>query len=228
MEVATPICHGLEEVAGHLLRLRHAAGLAAEKSGCRIAACGTAPLTCVAPVPVTDTPRYRALHAAAPRWVEEHLINGMHVHVGVPDRTAGLAAMNRLRCWLPVLIGMSANSPFWRGAHGTGAPSAYSDIPSGTHGSGGSSQVTVLASTRSATRARLRSSYAASRKEPSVTPAVCTPSSPLPQTSPTRARTPCGVTRPWLCRCLPHAPRARSGSQRVGGTSYSTPDPTRL
>jgi carboxylate-amine ligase len=116
VEVATPVCETLEEVGGHLLRLRHALAAAAEQAGCRIAACGSAPFAPTAPSPVTDTPRYRALRAGAPRLVDEQLINGMHVHVAIPGRAAGVAVLNRLRPWLPVLVAMSANSPLWGGS----------------------------------------------------------------------------------------------------------------
>ncbi len=71
------------------------------------------------PVPVTHKPRYLKMREEARRLVDEQLINGMHVHVAVPDRETGVAAMNRLRVWLPTLLAMSANSPMWDG-HDTG------------------------------------------------------------------------------------------------------------
>lgn len=113
VEVATPICGCLDEVSEHLLRLRGALRIAVGEVGCRIAACGAAPFH--GPSPVTDEPRYRAMLEDAPRLVDEQLINGMHVHVGVPDREAAVAALNRIRPWLPVLVAMAANSPFWEG-----------------------------------------------------------------------------------------------------------------
>ncbi|MFF4650820.1 glutamate--cysteine ligase [Streptomyces sp. NPDC001380] len=116
VETATPVCRDLSEVGGHLLRLRHATGVAAEKCGCRIAACAAAPFSCGTPVPVADSPRYRAMREQAPRLVEEQLINGMHVHVGVEDRRTGVAVLNRIRPWLPVLLALSASSPLWCGA----------------------------------------------------------------------------------------------------------------
>ncbi|MDQ1034335.1 carboxylate-amine ligase [Streptomyces sp. V3I8] len=119
VEVATPVCDTLEEVAGHLLRLRHAVGTAAEAHGCRIAACATAPQRHGRPVAVTDQARYRAVAAQAPQLVAEQLINGMHVHVAVPGREAGVQVLNRIRVWLPTLTAMSANSPLWDG-HDTG------------------------------------------------------------------------------------------------------------
>jgi carboxylate-amine ligase len=119
VEVATPVCGSLEEVGGHLLRLRHGVGTAAEAHGCRIAACGTPPLRDEHPVAVTDEARYRAMLTQAPQLVAEQLINGMHVHVAVPSRAAGVQVLNRIRAWLPTLTAMSANSPLWDG-HDTG------------------------------------------------------------------------------------------------------------
>lgn len=115
IEVATPICHQLEEVGGHLLRMRHALGEAAEAVGCRLAATGAAPYSGSAPVPVTPKERYRTMRTDAPRLTDEQLICGMHVHVAVPERHLGVAVLNRLRPWLPVLVAMAANSPVWGG-----------------------------------------------------------------------------------------------------------------
>ncbi|MGW1763813.1 carboxylate-amine ligase [Streptomyces sp. NPDC002073] len=115
IEVATPVCSTLAEVGGHLLRLRHALASAAEANGCRIAATGAAPLRGDRPVPVTPMPRYRRLEGAARQLVDEQLICGMHVHVGVPDPETGVAVLNRIRPWLPTLLAMSVNSPLWDG-----------------------------------------------------------------------------------------------------------------
>uniref|UniRef100_UPI002A805D0C carboxylate-amine ligase n=1 Tax=Streptomyces sp. CRN 30 TaxID=3075613 RepID=UPI002A805D0C len=119
IEVATPVCGTLEEVGGHLLRLRHAVSGAAEAHGCRLAACATFPLRQGPPLAVTRQARYRAMQRQAPQLVAEQLINGMHVHVGVAGRRSGVEVLNRLRVWLPVLTAMSANSPLWDG-HDTG------------------------------------------------------------------------------------------------------------
>ncbi|MFD3327492.1 glutamate--cysteine ligase [Streptomyces sp. NPDC058701] len=115
IEVATPVCWGLDEVGGHLLRLRHAVAAAAEANGCRIAATGAAPQRGGLPVPVTPTPRYLKMEGEARQLVDEQLICGMHVHVEVPDPQTGVAVLNRIRCWLPTLLAMSANSPLWDG-----------------------------------------------------------------------------------------------------------------
>ncbi|PBC75578.1 LOW QUALITY PROTEIN: carboxylate-amine ligase [Streptomyces sp. TLI_235] len=115
VEVATPVCHDLDEVGGHLLRLRHALATAAEASGCRLAACGTAPYAPSVPPEIVDAPRYHRIRRAVSRLADEAMINGMHVHVAVPDPQTGVAVLNRLRPWLPVLTALSANSPIWYG-----------------------------------------------------------------------------------------------------------------
>ncbi|MGW6918049.1 carboxylate-amine ligase [Kitasatospora sp. NPDC054939] len=117
LEVATPVCHDLDEIGGHLLRLRHALGEAARADGCLLAASGTAPFADPdrLPVPVTPTARYRGMHTDTRRLTDEQLIAGMHVHVGVPDRDAGVTVLNRLRPWLPLLVALAANSPLWHG-----------------------------------------------------------------------------------------------------------------
>ena len=115
VEVGTPVCGSLHEVAESLRRLRGAVGTAAEKAGCRLAACGAAPARAAVPVPVSTKERYRAMSEDAPQLVDEQLINGMHVHVGVPDRDSGVGVLNRIRPWLPVLVALGANSPLWDG-----------------------------------------------------------------------------------------------------------------
>ncbi|MEU9077943.1 glutamate--cysteine ligase [Kitasatospora sp. NPDC004745] len=113
LEVATPVCHGLEEAGGHLLRMRLALGEAARQEGCRLVASGAAPFADRVPVPVTDTARYQAMHADARMLTDEQMICGMHVHLGIPDRAAGVTVMNGLRRWLPLLVALAANSPLW-------------------------------------------------------------------------------------------------------------------
>nr|WSX74737.1 glutamate--cysteine ligase [Streptomyces sp. NBC_00899] len=115
VEVATPICTGLAEVDGHLRRLRGAVAGAALRAGCRPAATGGLPLRSTGIMPVTEKQRYLDMRDDAARLVDEQLINGMHIHVAVPDRHAGAAALGRLRPWLPVLVALGANSPFWDG-----------------------------------------------------------------------------------------------------------------
>lgn len=64
---------------------------------------------------ISDAERYRQLAELAPGIAADQYINGMHVHVTIPDSEAGVQALNGLRPWLPLLTALSANSPFWQG-----------------------------------------------------------------------------------------------------------------
>ncbi|WP_037606262.1 carboxylate-amine ligase [Streptacidiphilus rugosus] len=116
IEIATPVCKTLEQVATELRRLRAAVRAAAAAVGCRVAATGAAPARGGTCTPVSEGERYARMRDRERRLVDEQLITGMHVHVGVPDRAAAVAVVTRLRPWLPVLAAMGANSPLWDGA----------------------------------------------------------------------------------------------------------------
>jgi carboxylate-amine ligase len=64
---------------------------------------------------ITSERRYHEIAASYRALVPDHQINGLHIHVAVPSRDAAIQAMNRLRPWLPALLALSANSPFWDG-----------------------------------------------------------------------------------------------------------------
>ncbi|MFH9355069.1 glutamate--cysteine ligase [Kitasatospora sp. NPDC017646] len=115
VESATPVCEDLAGVARHLTRVRAGLSAAAAQHGCRVVPVGSAPFGPPGPVPVTDRERYQRARRQAPALVDDLMLNGMHVHVGVPDEEERLGALVRLRPWLPVLIALSANSPYWRG-----------------------------------------------------------------------------------------------------------------
>lgn len=116
VEVASPTCRDLNDVASNLRHLRRELAAAAEQAGCRIAAVGAASRFGATMPPATDKDRYQAMYARAPRLVHEFLLNGMHVHVGVDDPVERVRVLNGLRPWLPVFVALTANSPFWDGA----------------------------------------------------------------------------------------------------------------
>ena len=60
--------------------------------------------------------RYDRLHDAFGLTAHEMLTCGCHVHVTISDDEEGVAVLNRIRVWLPVLTALTANSPFWQGA----------------------------------------------------------------------------------------------------------------
>ena len=116
VETNTPVCTTLAEVRQALRRSRRALVEAAGREGLAIAAAGTHPFSHWANQQVTDKPRYHNLAADYRQVFREEVVFGCHVHVGFDDREAAIQTMNRVRPWLPVLLALSANSPFWLGA----------------------------------------------------------------------------------------------------------------
>ena len=115
VEVATHVAGSvgpaIEEAAGLRERLREAAS----DHGALIVGAGTHPFSRYQDQDVTDEPRYRELIEAM-QWVaERELIFGLHIHVGLADAQTAIAVCNGLRSWLPELLALSANSPFWHG-----------------------------------------------------------------------------------------------------------------
>ncbi|MGY1733185.1 YbdK family carboxylate-amine ligase [Geodermatophilus sp. SYSU D01045] len=104
----------LRDVAADLVGTRRVVAEAAGERGALLVASGTPPSGVPGRVAVTASPRYRSM---LDRWspAGEDVTCATHVHVGVPSRDLGVAVVERVRGWLPVLLALGANSPFWRG-----------------------------------------------------------------------------------------------------------------
>ena len=115
IEIGTPVCGSLAEVRSELTRLRREVGAAAGREGSRIAAAGTHPFSHWESQQLTPMRRYAGIAQEYEQLAREHLIYGCHVHVGIKDREAAIQVMNRCRPWLPPLLALAANSPYWLG-----------------------------------------------------------------------------------------------------------------
>jgi len=113
VEIGTRPCQTLTELAVQLAHWRSEAAAAAERAGARIVASGTSPLP-VTP-DLTVKPRYQRMVEAFGLTTAEQLTCGCHVHVGIESADEGVAAIDRIRPWLPVILALSANSPYWQG-----------------------------------------------------------------------------------------------------------------
>jgi glutamate---cysteine ligase / carboxylate-amine ligase len=115
LEVATRPCGGVAEAADQLRQLRRTVREVAARNGLAIGAAGTHPAALYEDQLIVDRPRYREL-AAELSWIaEQELIFGTHVHVGIDDAEKAIYVADGMRGYLPLLLGMSSNSPLWRG-----------------------------------------------------------------------------------------------------------------
>lgn len=60
----------------------------------------------------TEKARYSEMMRRYGATAHKTLVCGCHVHVGIASREEGVAILDRIRTWLPVLLALSANSPF--------------------------------------------------------------------------------------------------------------------
>jgi carboxylate-amine ligase len=115
VETNTPVVASLSALRGEILRLRHRVIAAAEAEGLGIAAVGTAPTPDSTDVEVTTTGRYTRMHEQYRLLVDEQRICGTQVHVGIADRDLAVEVLQRIEPALPVLLALSASSPYWNG-----------------------------------------------------------------------------------------------------------------
>jgi glutamate---cysteine ligase / carboxylate-amine ligase len=113
LELGTGVCEELADVAAELRHWRSRADAAATSVGARVAALATSPVP-VDPVPTPGT-RYQQMLDTFGLTAMEQLTCGCHVHVSVVAEEEGVAVLDRIRGWLPVLTAVTANSPFWLG-----------------------------------------------------------------------------------------------------------------
>ena len=110
----------LEYLRGELARELGAMGL-------RAAAAGLHPFTLWQDTKISDGHRYRFLYGSMRELARREPTFALHVHVAVPDPESAIIAFNRLRSHLPLLLALSANSPFWQGRE-TGLASARTPL----------------------------------------------------------------------------------------------------
>src|SRR5690606_30001459 len=112
LETDTAPHRSMDDLGAELVAWREHAEAAARREGARVAALGTSPL----PVePRTGrSERYREIVERFGLVGSEQLTCGCHVHVGVDSPDEAVAALDRVRVWLPTLLALSANSPTGR------------------------------------------------------------------------------------------------------------------
>jgi carboxylate-amine ligase len=126
-EVGTGICQTAEDAAREVKGLRSFLKELAEAQGLRIAAAGTHPFADWRDQKITPTDHYDRLIEEMQLIARANLIFGLHVHIGIEDRDLQIQIMNEFRYFLPHLLALSSNSPFWLGAN-TGLKSFRSKV----------------------------------------------------------------------------------------------------
>ena len=116
VETNTPVCDTLDELRGHLQRLRGRLAGAAEPHGLGVVAAGTVPLVDLDGGDISAGTRFAHMQHEYQVLVNEQHICGAQIHVDVPDRDEAVQVVRRVAPHLPTLLAISASSPYWRGS----------------------------------------------------------------------------------------------------------------
>ncbi len=114
VEVQTPPCGSMAEVASYLRRRRLTASAAAGAEDLEIVAAGVHPCSDWRAHGLADGERPEMLAARFGRVALDEHTFGMHVHVGLPERVDPARLLAEARWLTPVLVGLSASSPFFQ------------------------------------------------------------------------------------------------------------------
>ncbi|HYW47696.1 MAG TPA: carboxylate-amine ligase [Bryobacteraceae bacterium] len=115
IEIGTGVCQNIQEVKEEIVSIRRQMVTLAKENGLRLAAGGTHPFARWNEQEIYPDDRYRVIVEDLKMVARANLIFGLHVHIGVEDRETAIQIMNGARYFLPHILALSTNSPFWLG-----------------------------------------------------------------------------------------------------------------
>ena len=127
IETQTPVIESLDAAPAILTEIRSALVDYAADHGYGIAAAGLHPTARWREHNHVDKPRYQRQLDRIQFPQHRNITAGLHLHVGVGDAERAVWIANEIRWYLPIILAISANSPFWNG-YDTGLSSARASI----------------------------------------------------------------------------------------------------
>jgi glutamate---cysteine ligase / carboxylate-amine ligase len=127
VELTAPASRTVADAIDALAALRRGACAVAEQHGLRIAAAGTHPISPPEEQEIASDPRYHEFVEYAGVSARRQGVNGLHVHVGMQSADACFHALEGVLPWLPLVLALSANSPYLAGRE-TGIASNRAEI----------------------------------------------------------------------------------------------------
>ena len=115
MEVTTGVHRRVPDAVAELAELRRRMSRALAGQGLRAAVAGMHPSATWSETVVSSHPRYRSVSDSMRVLARREPTLATHIHIGVATPGAAIGLLNRLRVHLPLLLALSANSPFWQG-----------------------------------------------------------------------------------------------------------------
>ena len=115
VELITGVHETTDDAIDELRRMRDTAVDAADRLGVALVGAGTHPTSRWRDQQQADDPRYRRVIEKAGDWGRRLIIFGVHNHVGIEDRAKVVPLLRSMLDRLPLILALSASSPFWQG-----------------------------------------------------------------------------------------------------------------
>ena len=115
IEVGTRVCKDVKEARENIQALRREMITLASQNGMLLAAGSTHPFSDWKLQEIYPDERYRRVVEDMQLIARANLVFGLHVHIGIEDRNTAIHIMNSMRYFLPHILALSSNSPFWMG-----------------------------------------------------------------------------------------------------------------
>ncbi len=115
VEVGTKVCSNIKEAREDMLSLRREMISVASENGLLLGSASTHPFADWKVQEIYPDERYYRVVEDMQLVARANLVFGLHVHVGIEDRDTAIHIMNSMRYFLPHILALSANSPFWMG-----------------------------------------------------------------------------------------------------------------
>ena len=114
IETSTEPCTDAEDLLAGIVAGRRAVGQAAAAAGARAVAMA-APVLAQDERHFTPKERYQRIESEYAQMARQGLVCAMHTHVSVDSDEEAVHVVDGIRPWLPLLLAVSANSPYWNG-----------------------------------------------------------------------------------------------------------------
>ena len=114
VEVASKVCYGIDELEAHVKGIVAELVAKCQTLGMKLCGAGTHPFSQQMAI-LTPFPRYLHMQETEGYLSHVQITFATHVHIGMRSAAEALHTMADLKPYLPLLIALSANSPFWRG-----------------------------------------------------------------------------------------------------------------
>ena len=115
VEVGTSVCKNIKEAKDEVRKLRREIIALARENGLSVASVATHPFSDWRTQEIHPDERYKNIVQDMQLVARANLIFGLHVHIGIDDRETAIHLMNHARYFLPHILALSTNSPFWLG-----------------------------------------------------------------------------------------------------------------